>query len=149
MEVETSLSRIGIYQTRGCLVVPVQVELSDDLAVQLQTDILKKIEITKAKGLVIDLSGVAIVDAELGQVIVNTARMASLLGARTVITGLSAGVVASLADLDFDPGEILTAVSLDDGFSMVEPLNPARPEPEETEEGMDEDETPDEVEMGG
>jgi rsbT antagonist protein RsbS len=149
MEVETILSRIGIYQTRGCLVVPVQVELSDDLALQLQTDILKKIKETNAEGLVIDLSGVTIVDVGLGQVIVNTARMASLFGTRTVITGLSAGVVASLVDLDFDPGDTLFATSLDAGFSMVEPGDPAGPEPEETEAGTDEDETPDEMEMGG
>ena len=123
MEEETFLSRIGVYLTRGCLVVPVQVELSDDLALRLQRDILKKIEETRVKGIVIDLSGVAIVDAKLGRVIVDTTRMVSLLGAKAVITGLSAGVVASLVDLDFEPGDILTARSLDDGLTLVEPAD--------------------------
>jgi len=120
MEEETTLSRIGMYVTRGCLVVPVQVELGDDLALRLQQDVLKRVEETRVKGVVIDLSGVAIVDASLGRVIFGTARMASLLGAGSVITGFSAGVAASLIDLDFEPGDVLTAVSLENGLEILE-----------------------------
>lgn len=133
-------ARVEMYINQGRLVVPIQVELTDGLALQVQKDILDELERTGLKGVVIDLSGVSIIDLFLAKAIFDTGRMASLLGAKTVITGLKPGVVASLIDLDFDPGYVSTAMSLDDGFQLLTP--PAEPQ----EERMEEDEEP-EVEI--
>jgi rsbT antagonist protein RsbS len=107
MEEEITLSKVGMYVTRDCLVVPIQVELHDELVTQIQEDILRRVKGERLKGVVIDLSGVAILDSVLARGVFDTAQMTSLLGVRTVITGLSAGVVASLIDLDFAPGNVL------------------------------------------
>jgi len=147
MEDDIILSKVAMYVNRGCLVVPIQVELYDESVLQIQEDILKKVSKTRVKGVIIDLSGVTIIDSYLGGAIFDTAGMASLLGAKTVITGLRAGVVASLIDLDFNPGDVLTAVSLEEGLQMLETVVGPEEEPEETEAGTDEDVTEDDADV--
>lgn len=134
MEQEAALSKVAMYVTRGCLVVPIQVELHDELVLQIQGDILERVNKTGIKGVIIDVSGVAVIDSPLAQAISNTARMASLLGAKTVIIGLRPGVVASLVDLDFDIRGVATAVSLEGGFRLLAPAITPKEEPEEVEE---------------
>lgn len=134
MEQEAALSKVAMYITRGCLVVPIQVELHDELVLQIQGDILERVNKTGIKGVIIDVSGVAVIDSPLARAISDAARMASLLGAKTVITGLRPGVVASLIDLDFDIRGVATAVSLEEGFRLLAPVTAPREEPEEVEE---------------
>jgi len=138
MEEEITLSKVGMYVTRDCLVVPIQVELHDELVTQIQEDILRRVKGERLKGVVIDLSGVAILDSVLARGVFDTAQMTSLLGARTVITGLSAGVVASLIDLDFAPGNVPIALTLDEGLQTLEPYMKPKEEPEEAEEPEEE-----------
>ena len=145
MEEKAALSKVAMYITQGCLVVPIQVELHDELVLQIQEDILERVNKTGIKGVIIDVSGVAIIDSPLGRAISDTARMASLLGAKTVITGLRPGVVASLIDLDFDIRGIATAVSLEEGFRMLAPVVAPKEEPEEAEEAEEEIEAPEET----
>ena len=137
MEGEAASSKAALYVTRGCLVVPIQVELDDELMLQLQKDILKRVNKTELKGVIIDVSGVAVIDFSLGQAIFDTARMASLMGAKTVVTGLTPGVAASLTDLDFDPGDVPTATSLEEGFRILVPAATHEVKPEEVEEGLE------------
>lgn len=146
MEEEAALSKVAMYITKGCLVVPIQVELHDELVLQIQEDILERVNKTGIKGVIIDVSGVAIIDSPLGRAISDTARMASLLGAKTVITGLRPGVVASLIDLDFDIRGVATAISLEEGFRMLAPVVAPKEEPEEAEEEI---EAPEEGEEEG
>jgi len=143
MEEKAAVSRVAMYITQGCLVVPIQVELHDELVLQIQEDILERVNKTGIKGVIIDVSGVAIIDSPLGRAISDTARVASLLGAKTVITGLRPGVVASLIDLDFDIRDVPTAVSLEEGFRMLAPVVASK---EETEEAEEEIEAPEEGE---
>lgn len=138
MEEEITLSKVGMYVTRDCLVVPIQVELHDELVTQIQEDILRRVKGEQLKGVVIDLSGVAILDSVLARGVFDTAQMTSLLGVRTVITGLSAGVVASLIDLDFAPGNVPIALTLDEGLQTLEPYMKPKEEPEEAEEPEEE-----------
>jgi hypothetical protein len=81
---------------------------------------------------------VAILDSVLARGVFDTAQMTSLLGVRTVITGLSAGVVASLIDLDFAPGNVPIALTLDEGLQTLEPYMKPKEEPEEAEEPEEE-----------
>ncbi len=144
MKEEVTLSKVAMYVTRGCLVVPIQVELHDELMLQIQEDILERVNKTGIKGVIIDVSGVAIIDSFLARVLSDTAKMASLLGAKMVITGLAPGVVASLIDLDFELKDVPTAISLEQGFLILAPVVAPDEELEEADELEEKIEHPEE-----
>lgn len=138
MEEKAALSKVTMHITRGCLVVLIQVELYDKVLLQIQGDILERVKETGVKGVIIDVSGVDVIDSFIAQTISDTARMASMLGATTVLTGLKPGVVASLIDLDFEPKGIQTAITLEEGFRILEPVVLPREESKEIEEPEEE-----------
>ena len=134
MEDEIRLSMVAMYISRGCLIVPIQIELYDETILQIQRDILKRIKESGIKGVLIDVSGVEIIDSFLAQAICDIAKMAYMLGATTVLTGLKPEVAASLVDLDIEFKDIQTAMNLEAGFQILEPLVRPKEEPEEIEE---------------
>ena len=115
----TESIRITMHETQGCLVVPIQEELSKQAAQQIQGEILKKIHARSLKGVVIDLSGVRIIDSILWEVFTKTTYMIQMLGYPSVITGLNPGVVASIIDLNLDLDKITTAMQLEDALAML------------------------------
>lgn len=127
-------SGIVMHMTRGCLVVPLQTELYDDDMIHVQSRVLEKINETRTKGVIIDLSAVRVIDSFLAQAIFDTARMALLLGATLVISGLRPGIVASLIDLDMDLGEIRTAINLEEAFQQLKPIVEPKQELEDIKE---------------
>jgi rsbT antagonist protein RsbS len=150
MEEETALSQAAMYVIRGCLIVPIQVELNDELMLQIQEDILERVNKTGIKGVIIDVSGVAVIDSSLGRAIRDTVRMASLLGAKTIVSGLRPGVVSSLIDLDFKIEDVLTAINLEEGLRLLASVTASKEEPEEAEEAEEEIEAAEEkAEEGG
>ncbi len=80
MEETVAPSEVGMYVTRGVLVVPIQTELPDELMPQIQMQVLEKVNDTGVKGVIIDVSRVNIIDSFIAQEICDTARMASVLG---------------------------------------------------------------------
>ncbi len=110
----------SMYVNLHCLVVPIQVDFHDEYIQQLQIHVLKKIADTGLKGMVIDVSDLVIIDSFMAKSIFNIARMALLLGAKSVITGLRPEVVSTLIDLETEPGDVSLAVSLDQGLRMLE-----------------------------
>ncbi len=122
MEEKTYLSKVVMHITRGCLIVPVQGELYDEMVRQIQQDVLERVKETGIKGVIIDLSGVNIIDSFLAKAICDTAKMAAMLGATTVLTGFKPAVVVSLIDLNFEPGNIQTALTLEDGLQKLQPI---------------------------
>ena len=116
-----------MHITRGCLVVPIQVELHDQVIQAAQADILEQVRRSGLRGVVIDVSGVSMIDRFMADRLAETARMASLLGATTVLTGLKPGVVTSLIDLGFEVKNFLTAISLEEGLRT--PRNERRSAP--------------------
>ena len=140
MEEKDSLSSVVMHITRGCLVVPIQTELYDDVMLRIQEDVLERIKQTGVKGVIIDVSGVDTIDSFLGQAISDTVRMTSMLGAATILTGLKPEVVASLVDLEVDFEGIRTAINIEEGFKRLEPIVLHEEEDvEETEEETFED----------
>jgi len=131
MEEEIGLSRVAMHISRGCLIVPVQIELYDETMLRIQKDILERVKETGVKGVIIDVSGVEIIDSFLAQAICDTMEMASMLGAETVLTGLKPEVAASLVDLDIEFKDVRTAMNLEAGFQRLEPLVRPEVEPEE------------------
>ncbi len=140
MEEDVDLLRESMHVTRGCLIVPLQSDLYDDVIPRIQKDILEEVYRTGIRGVIIDASGVDVIDRFAARAIADTAKMVSLLGAKTLITGIKSGVASSLVGLDFEFKDIQTALSLDEGLNMVRPMADSGEDKEENETGDDFDE---------
>jgi len=104
------------------IIVPIQVELHDRAALKLQEDIFKKIEETGSSGLIIDVSAVSVVDSFLGRLLGETAKMAGLIGAETVLVGMKKEVVITLIQLGMVIKDLHTAINIEDGMALLERL---------------------------
>jgi rsbT antagonist protein RsbS len=116
------MADVTIMQLKDTIIVPIQVELHDTSAQKLQEDILYKIERTDASGLVIDVSGISIVDSFLGRLLGETARMAKLMGVETVLVGMRKEVVITLIQLGLVLKDLQTALNIEDGLERLEKL---------------------------
>jgi len=145
MEDDSNLSKVVMYITRGYLVVPIQVELYDENIIQMQKDILKRVNEAKIKGVIIDLSAVDIMDSFLAQSLCDTVKMNSMLGASTILTGFQPEVVASIIELNLEFKDIQTAINIEEGFqrldALLTPQEETLAEIEEGNEGEEEEET--------
>ncbi|MBN1485539.1 MAG: STAS domain-containing protein [Chloroflexia bacterium] len=111
--------RIPILQIENFLVASVQVSLHDRSALQFRDSLLQEIYDTKAKGLIIDLTAVDIVDSFIGRLIGDVAEMASLMGTRVVVSGLQPAVAITLTELGLDMPGVITALNLEKGISIL------------------------------
>jgi rsbT antagonist protein RsbS len=118
----TELIRIPILQIEDFLVASIQVSLHDRSAVQFRDDLLQRIYDTKAKGLIIDLTAVDIVDSFIGRLIGDVAEMASLMGTRVVVSGLQPAVAITLTELGLDLPGVITSLNLEKGISILRRL---------------------------
>jgi rsbT antagonist protein RsbS len=110
---------ISLHVTRGCVVVPVQVDLNHAVLMRLRQDILQLVRDSGAHGVAIDLTGVEVLDAHDWRGIRKTFNMAMLLGAQSVLVGLSPGVVCSLVDMDVDVTDLRATLDLDGALDML------------------------------
>lgn len=103
-----------------CLVVPIQLELYDETIIQLQNNILDKIQKEEIRGVIIDLSAVNVVDSFLADKLREIGYQTYLMGVKTVITSLKPEVAASIADMGYDLGNLLMARDQDHAFQIIE-----------------------------
>lgn len=110
---------IPIIRIRNTLLSAIQGDLSDRVAEAFQENLLTRLESTGATGVLLDISALEIVDTYVARVLVQTAQMASLMGARTVLVGMRPEVAATLIMM----GELLrgieTALNVDDGLERL------------------------------
>jgi rsbT antagonist protein RsbS len=118
----SEIIRIPILQIEDFLVASIQVALHDRSAVQFRDDLLQRIYETKAKGLIIDLTAVDIVDSFIGRLIGDVAEMAALMGARVVVTGLQPAVAITLTELGLELSGVITALNLEKGIATLRRL---------------------------
>lgn len=111
--------RVPVQVTRGCVVAGIQVDLSPGLLTRLQTDVLARVSASGARGVVIGLEGVELLDSDDWGALRRLARKAKLLGARTVLVGLRPEVVSALVDLDVDLDGIDGARDLDSALRLL------------------------------
>lgn len=116
------MGEVTILSIGNHVIVPVQIELHDHAARKLQMDILDRIEKIGAKGLIIDVSAVSIIDSFMGRLLVETAKMAKLMGAETVLSGMKKEVVLTLIHLGLTMKHLHTALNIEDGLSLLECL---------------------------
>ena len=105
------MDRIPILKMGEFLLVTIQVDMHDRLAMQLQDDLTAKISEVGAKGVLIDISALEMVDSFMGRMIANIAGMARILDAQTVVTGMQPAVAITLVEL----GLTLTGVRIECG----------------------------------
>jgi rsbT antagonist protein RsbS len=112
--------RIPILKLKDYLLTTIQVELDDQTAVEFQEDLLSKIHETGAKGVVIDLTSVEIVDSYIAKILGDVVKMAELLGSQVVLTGIRPAVAITLIDLGINLKGVPTALDLEQGLEKLQ-----------------------------
>jgi rsbT antagonist protein RsbS len=113
------MDRIPILRMGDCLLVTIQVDMHDRLALALQDDLTHKIHASGAKGVLIDISGLEIVDSFMGRMIANISAMASVLDARTILVGMRPAVAITLVELGLELPGIQTALDIERGMALL------------------------------
>lgn len=112
-------SRIPIIPLWGQLIVPLQGDITDAQAAQLCSDVLRDIQRTGARGMVVDISGLWLVDSHLCAVLARLANSARLMGTRTVLSGMGADVALTLQSMGIQLEGVETALGLEEGLSLL------------------------------
>ena len=110
---------IPILRIGPTLLATISVELRDAVADTFQADVLTSIERTGATGLVIDISGLEIVDSYVARILAETGRMARLMGTETVLVGMRPEVAGTLVRMGYAMEGVKTALDLDDGLALL------------------------------
>jgi rsbT antagonist protein RsbS len=115
----TARGQIPILRIGSTLLATVHIELRDAVAEAFQADVLLAIEKSGATGLVIDISGLDMVDSYVARIVAETGRMAKLMGTDTVLVGMRPEVAATLVRMGYGMEGVRTALNLDDGLELL------------------------------
>src|SRR5689334_3835398 len=113
------MDKIPILRMGRFLLVTIQVDMHDRLALQLQDDLTDRIVKDRAHGVLIDISSLEVVDSFIGRMISNIAAMASVLDARTVVVGMQPAVAITLVELGLSLEGVRTALNVDKGMALL------------------------------
>jgi rsbT antagonist protein RsbS len=111
--------RIPILRVGGNLLVTIQVDLDDRVALALQDDLTERIVATRARGVLIDISSLQLVDSFIGRMLGNIAAMSRVLDASTVVVGMRPQVAITLVELGLGLPSIRTALSVEAGMAKL------------------------------
>jgi rsbT antagonist protein RsbS len=110
---------IPILRIDGVLLAAVQVELRDAVAEAFQVDVLTAIESERARGLVIDITGIDVVDTYVARILTDTGRLAALMGTETVLVGMRPEIAATLVRMGYPMQGVRTALDLEQGLRLL------------------------------
>lgn len=113
------MDRIPILKLGRFLLVTVQVDMHDRLAMQLQDDLTNKISQTGARGVLIDISALEMVDSFIGRMLANISAMAKVLDAETVVVGMQPAVAITLVELGLSLPGVRTALNVERGMELL------------------------------
>jgi rsbT antagonist protein RsbS len=114
------MDRIPILKMGHFLLVTVQVDLYDRLALGLESDLVNMINKHRSRGVLIDISAVNIVDSFMGRILGNIAQMSKILDAHTVVVGMQPAVAITLIELGLPMAGVQTALNVEKGMEMLE-----------------------------
>jgi len=113
------MDRIPILKMNEFLLVTIQVDMHDQLALTLQDDLTTKIAQTGARGVLMDISALGMVDSFIGRLIANISSMSGILGAKTVVVGMQPAVAITLVELGLSLHGVKTALNVDRGMDYL------------------------------
>ena len=117
---------IPILKLHDTLLVPIQMDLSDDDALQFQDDLVERAKGSAAAGVVIDITALEVVDSFMARVLNDTANMVRLVGAETVICGMQPAVALTLTEMGRELVGVETALNLDHAIQRLKDLIESR-----------------------
>jgi rsbT antagonist protein RsbS len=123
------MDRIPILRMGPFLLVTIQVDMHDRLALTLQDDLTEQISRTGSRGVLIDISSLEIVDSFIGRMIGNIAAMSSILDAETVVVGMRPAVAITLVELGLSLPGVKTALNVERGMELLRSATDARNDP--------------------
>ena len=121
------MERIPILRMGVFLVVTIQVDMHDQLAMRLQDDLTSAIAKSESRGVLIDISSLEIVDSFIGRMLANIAAMSRVLDAHTVLVGMQPAVAITLVELGMSLPGVRTALNVESGMDLLHSLSD-RPE---------------------
>jgi rsbT antagonist protein RsbS len=113
------MERIPILKMGNCLLVTIQVDMHDRLALALQEDLTARISAISARGVLIDISSLEVVDSFIGRMFANIAAMARVLDATTVVVGMQPAVAITLVELGLSLPGVRTALNVERGMALL------------------------------
>ena len=116
------MEKIPILRMGKFLLVTIQVDMHDRLALQLQEDLTERIVAVRARGVLIDISSLEVVDSFIGRMLSNIAAMASVLDAQTVVVGMQPAVAITLVELGLSLEGVRTALNVERGMALLNEL---------------------------
>jgi rsbT antagonist protein RsbS len=133
------MEKIPILKMGPFLLVTIQVDLYDRLALNLESDLIQMVNKMSSKGVLIDISAVNIVDSFMGRILGNIASMSKILDAQTVVVGMQPAVAITLVELGLPLTGVRTALNVEKGMELLRSMLP--PEEDEGDEENTEDDT--------
>jgi rsbT antagonist protein RsbS len=132
------MEKIPILRMGQFLLVTIQVDLYDQLAENLESDLVNMVKKTEARGVLIDVSSVSIIDSFMGRILGNIATMSKIMDADTVVVGMQPAVAITLVELGLPLKGVHTALNVERGMELLKyKILPG----EETQEDDDDDDT--------
>lgn len=122
------MDRIPILRMGNFLLVTIQVDLYDRLALTLEADLVQMVKKTSAKGVLIDISAVSIVDSFMGRIIGNIAGMCKILDSQTVVVGMQPAVAITLIELGLPLKGVHTALDVEKGMNLLKSMIDDQPD---------------------
>ena len=114
------MEQIPILKLGDCLIVSIQVDMHDRLAMTLQDDLTERIVATRARGVLIDISALEIVDSFIGRMLGTIASVARVLDAVTIVVGMRPAVAITLVELGLALPGVRTALNVEKGMELIE-----------------------------
>ncbi|MFD2513474.1 STAS domain-containing protein [Pontibacter locisalis] len=128
------MERIPILKMGPYLLVTIQIDLYDRLALNLENDLISMVSKTEARGVLIDISAVSIVDSFMGRILGNIASMSRIMDAETVVVGMQPAVAITLVELGLTLQGVHTALNVERGMELLQTMIGSQPDSTEDDE---------------
>jgi rsbT antagonist protein RsbS len=120
------MDRVPVLKLGDILIVSIQIDLQDQSVLALQEDLADRVVATGARGVIIDITAVEIVDSFIGRMLATIAAISRMLDAETVVVGMRPAVAITLVELGLSLGGVRTALNLEKGVALLNHLDGAR-----------------------